>query len=266
MISREATDGDSHQARKAHSRSLETYGIEAGKNGPLIHFGPQDLAGVSTPHDDALIIRATIANYNVARVFIDTGNFVSVLYKDAFDKMQIDRQEMHPMSTALFGFSRHEVQPLGQISLLLSLGEEPLWRTRSIVFAVVDRALCLQRYTGETSPQCLPSSRVHLLSKDQVGRKKARIIQGAVQALHETPSSPIACQKEEVQVVPGRPKRVTQIASDLAPELKQSLTACLIQNNDAFAWSLQEVTGVSPDLMEHRLNVIPGSQPVRQKK
>ncbi|XP_074559869.1 uncharacterized protein LOC141815900 [Curcuma longa] len=86
MISGGSIDGDSHRARKAHSRSLETYGIEAGKNGPLIHFGPQDLTGISTPHDDALVIRATIANYNVARVFVGTGSLVNVLYKEAFDQ------------------------------------------------------------------------------------------------------------------------------------------------------------------------------------
>ncbi|XP_074556554.1 uncharacterized protein LOC141812461 [Curcuma longa] len=138
MISGGATDEDSHRARKGHSRSLEAYDIEASKNGPLIHFSPQDLSGVSTPHDDALVIRATIVNYNVSRVFVDIDSSVNVLYKDAFDKIQIDRQELHHMSTALFRFSRHEVQPLGQISLPLSLGEEPLRRTRSIIFAVVD--------------------------------------------------------------------------------------------------------------------------------
>lgn len=72
---------------------------------------------MSTPHDDVLVIQATIVNYNVVRVFVDTSNSVNVLYKDTFDRMQIDQQELQPMSTALFGFSGHEVQPLGQISL-----------------------------------------------------------------------------------------------------------------------------------------------------
>ncbi|XP_074588952.1 uncharacterized protein LOC141844874 [Curcuma longa] len=166
MIFGGSTDGDSHRTRRAHCRSLETYGVEVCKTGPLIHFGPQDLAGVSTPHDDALVIRATIANYNVGRVFVDTGSSVNVLYKEAFAQMQIDRHELHPMSTALFGFSGHEVQPLGQINLPLSLGEEPLRRTRNVTFRDSGRTFLIQRNTWKASPQRLPGCCVDLLPED----------------------------------------------------------------------------------------------------
>lgn len=53
----------------------------------LISFGPVDLEGVKTPHENALIIWTTIANYEVAWVFVDSGSFVNILFKEAFDQM-----------------------------------------------------------------------------------------------------------------------------------------------------------------------------------
>lgn len=141
MIAGGSTDGDSNRARKAHGRRLETCNIDtdrSSKTGPSISFGPEDLEGVVAPHDDALVIRATIANYDVARVFIDTGSSVNVLFKDAFDRMQMEDNELSPIATSLFGFSGHEVISIGQIRLPLSLGEEPLRRTRSTIFTIVD--------------------------------------------------------------------------------------------------------------------------------
>ncbi|XP_042386610.1 uncharacterized protein LOC121978317 [Zingiber officinale] len=42
------------------------------------------------------------------------------------------------MTTPLYGFTGNEVQPIGQIKLVISLGEEPLWRIRTTTFIVVD--------------------------------------------------------------------------------------------------------------------------------
>lgn len=48
--------------------------------GPVLRFGPQDLEGVITPHNDALVIRATVTYYEVAQVFVDSGSSVNVLF------------------------------------------------------------------------------------------------------------------------------------------------------------------------------------------
>lgn len=94
--------------------------------------------GVDTPRDDALIVQATIANYDVARLFMDTGRQINILFKYAFNQMQVNLVELQPMTTTLFGIIKHEVQPVGQISLPLSLREEPLKQTQGTVFIVVD--------------------------------------------------------------------------------------------------------------------------------
>lgn len=105
---------------------------------PIINFRSVNLERVTTPHDDTLVIWTTIANYDVARVFEDSRSSINFLFKEAFDHIQIDPTELRPLSTSLLSFARHEVQPLGQVSLPLSLGEEPLRRTRCTIFMVIE--------------------------------------------------------------------------------------------------------------------------------
>ncbi|XP_074573439.1 agglutinin-like [Curcuma longa] len=43
------------------------------------------------------------------------GSSINILYKETFSQMQIEKSELKSMSTALFGFTGHKVQPLGQV-------------------------------------------------------------------------------------------------------------------------------------------------------
>ncbi|XP_073049399.1 uncharacterized protein [Primulina eburnea] len=91
MISGGATDEGYGRARKAHGRRLENFEIYSGADlpqDPVISFGPEDLRGVVTPHNDALVVTATIVNYDVARIFIDNGSSVNVLFKSKLDQMK----------------------------------------------------------------------------------------------------------------------------------------------------------------------------------
>lgn len=81
-------DGDSNRAKKAHSRQLESFAIGTKRklvDDPVINFGLSDLEGVTIPHDDALVVQATITNYKVARVFVDLGSSVNILFKEDYD-------------------------------------------------------------------------------------------------------------------------------------------------------------------------------------
>ncbi|XP_073130434.1 uncharacterized protein [Henckelia pumila] len=90
MISRGSTDGDSNRARKSWSKR-EVLGIEARRPDPcpVITFGPEDLERVCLPHNDALLIRAQVANYDIRRVFVDSGSSVNVIFQDAFEQMDL---------------------------------------------------------------------------------------------------------------------------------------------------------------------------------
>ncbi|XP_073271557.1 uncharacterized protein [Primulina huaijiensis] len=141
MILGGITDGDSERARKAHGRRLDNFEISRGADlpqDPVISFGPEDLRGVVTPHNDALVVTATIANYDVARIFIDNGSSVNVLFKSTLDQMKVEGFEFESVSTSLYGFAEHAILPLGQMFFPLSLGHEPRRITKMTTFTVVD--------------------------------------------------------------------------------------------------------------------------------
>ncbi|XP_073049653.1 uncharacterized protein [Primulina eburnea] len=111
---KDSADGDSNRARKVHSR-YESFGVEdaARDEGPVIIFGPRDLQGVSLPHNDALVIQAKVANYDIRRVFVDSGSSVNIIFQEALDQMNLEDYQLQPVETALFGFAGHTVYPGG---------------------------------------------------------------------------------------------------------------------------------------------------------
>lgn len=95
MITSGAIDGHSNRARKACEWWLEVYRVKGEvPRGPVISFGLEDLLGVNTLHSDALVIQAIIANYLVARVFVDTGSSINIIFEEAFDWMQVGVVEL----------------------------------------------------------------------------------------------------------------------------------------------------------------------------
>lgn len=84
-----------------------------------------------------------LANYEVARIFVNSGSFVNVLFKEAMDQMELGEYKVEPVVTALFGFTGHSVNPVGMINLPLSLGEGELRKTIIVNFVVVEASISL---------------------------------------------------------------------------------------------------------------------------
>jgi hypothetical protein len=73
------------------------------------------------------------------------------------------------------------------------------------------------------------------------------------------PAEPI----EEVSVGEGK---VLQIGNCLSAEVRDSLINFLRRNIEVFAWSHEDMPGISPEKIVHVLNVDPEAKPVRQKR
>lgn len=67
MISRGSIDGDSNRMQKVRIKreSWRVNDVTHEEGGPVISFGPKDIDGVHTPHNDALVIQAKVANYEI---------------------------------------------------------------------------------------------------------------------------------------------------------------------------------------------------------
>ncbi|KAL0405434.1 UNVERIFIED_CONTAM: Retrovirus-related Pol polyprotein from transposon opus [Sesamum latifolium] len=114
--------GNSHHARKAEIRKAHG----------------EKCSGPRSAHNDALVITALLANYEVERIFIDSGSSVDILFGEAFNQMQLGDTPLEEVNTSLYGFTGEVVHPRGLISLPLTLGTCPAQRTCVLKFLVVD--------------------------------------------------------------------------------------------------------------------------------
>ena len=71
---------------------------------------------------------------------------------------------------------------------------------------------------------------------------------------------------EEVMLDESRPGRMTRMGTLASPVVRQNLASFLRMNQDVFAWNHEDMPGIDPLVIVHRLNVNPDSSPIRQKK
>ena len=71
---------------------------------------------------------------------------------------------------------------------------------------------------------------------------------------------------EEIILDKSRPGRTTRMGTLASPMIRQDLAGFLRMNQDVFAWSHEDMIGIDPSIIVHRLNVNPASSPIRQKK
>ena len=56
------------------------------------------------------------------------------------------------------------------------------------------------------------------------------------------------------------------VVKQLEKEMKEDLVECLRGNANVFAWSLDDMPGIHPDIICHKLNIFLGTKLVKQKK
>jgi len=71
---------------------------------------------------------------------------------------------------------------------------------------------------------------------------------------------------ETVELVGGRPMKVTNVGENLSPDMKKRIVEFLKRNLDVFSWSHKGMPGILENFIQHRLNVDPGKKPIQQRK
>ena len=71
---------------------------------------------------------------------------------------------------------------------------------------------------------------------------------------------------EEIILDELKPERTTRMRMLASQSIRQALASFLKMNQDVFAWSHDDMPGIDPSVIVHRLNVNPASSPIRQKK
>lgn len=183
--------------------------------------------------------------------------------------------------------------------------EEPLRRTRSTIFTVVEAPsynVILGRYVLSTFKTVISiyyqkikfsiGRQVGEVSGSQIASRKCysemvrtkykwvRTNEGIhsyrsrewaeVHMVQELPLSslknPEEVEWEDVSILLGHLDLITRVTINLDEELKKRLINYLIDHRIIFAWSPQEVRRISSKFIEHRLNIFPYAKPIKQKK
>jgi ribonuclease HI len=71
---------------------------------------------------------------------------------------------------------------------------------------------------------------------------------------------------EEVALIKGDDKKTTKIGTSMVKEIRDSIVQFLRENADVFAWSHDDMPGISTEVIVHKLNVNPSIRPVKQKR
>ena len=70
---------------------------------------------------------------------------------------------------------------------------------------------------------------------------------------------------ETVALVEDEITKTTRIGTTLSPKMRTRLIQFLKENLDVFAWSHEDMPGISPKVIQHKLNVNPERKPVQQR-
>ena len=62
---------------------------------------------------------------------------------------------------------------------------------------------------------------------------------------------------ETVALVEDKITKTTRIGTTLSPKMRTRLIQFLKENLDVFAWSHEDMPGISPKVIQHKLNVNP---------
>ena len=293
-----AGGGESSSARKAHLRSIkseEVLEVQAVSKLPrldtAITFSDSDLEGCQHPHDNPFVIRAIVANKTIHRVLVDNGSSVDIIFASAFDKMGIERERLEPVNSHLREFSGEKVLPLGSIQLVLTLGDPPYQEITTVRFLIVDAPSAYNVLLGRPSLNTIKAilSTYHMVIKfptangvgmvrgdQRVAREcySASMKQKAVDSIYvdklnmrdKVNTRPEPSEELEPIQLDDHPKHLAYVGSKLAEDLRSLLIWFLKHSKDVFVWKQEDIGGIDPAIITHKLSVSPSFKPVKQKR
>ena len=228
-----------------------------------------------------MVITLTIERFNTKRILVANGSSADIIYLPAFQQLKLDAGKLRPFDSPIISFSGDRVYPKCIVTLTVTVGTYPKQLTRQLDFLVVDCPSSynviigrptLNKWKSAMSTNCLKvkfpiENGVGKVRRDQVLAKECY---QAVLVAKENHSWMIEEKEEdkvealeEVELVEGMTTKTTRIRTTLSHEMRSMLVQFLKENLDVFAWSHEDMLGISPKVIEHKLNVNPEKKPIQ---
>ena len=187
----------------------------------------------------------------------------------------------------LVSFGGTRVLPLGAITLSVTVGDYPQQITRDVTFLVVDYSSVYNGILGRPTLNSYKAATLtyHLMIKfpteygigelreDQVATRECYIAMLEMEDHQQTmcigeqrTTAESVEELEEITLDELRLERTTRMGTLASPLIRQALAGFLKMNQDVFAWSHEDMPGIDPSVIVHRLNINSASSPIRQKK
>nr|GEX48623.1 hypothetical protein [Tanacetum cinerariifolium] len=200
-----------------------------------------------------LVIEAEMGGHVIHRMYIDGGSSMEILYEHCFNRLRPEiKSQMVLATTSMTGFSGETIWPLGQLRLLVTIGDATHSTKAWMNFMVVK----------SMSPYNVEGGIATISSTILIPTECASV-----------PTSSVTPEEERtrpanftVALHPDFPDQEVVIGGSLSDKGRTELCSVLKKNLDIFAWQPSDMTGVPRSVAEYRLNIREGYTPVRQKK
>ncbi|GAV78960.1 LOW QUALITY PROTEIN: hypothetical protein CFOL_v3_22425, partial [Cephalotus follicularis] len=126
------------EQQQQHPRSvIHTISGGVASDEEVISFSDADYEGVRLPHDDPVVVTLLVELFTMKRILVDSGSSADILYKHAFDQLNIPVDHLRPVKTPLVGVAGE--MPSSGIHCLSVVAGTSLCQTQvQMTFLVVD--------------------------------------------------------------------------------------------------------------------------------
>nr|GEU31040.1 reverse transcriptase domain-containing protein [Tanacetum cinerariifolium] len=201
-----------------------------------------------------LVIEAEIGGHMIRLMYIDGGSLMKILYEHCFNRLRPEiKSQMIPAATSLTGFSGETIWPLGQLRLLVIIGDATHSTKAWMNFMVVKS---LSPYNGIIGRPGLKA--IQAVSSTVYGMFKFPV-EGGIVTICSTVSiptkytsvitSPVIPREEKtrpanfkIALHPDFPYQEVVIGGTLSDKGRTKLCSVLRKKLDIFAWQPSDMT------------------------
>ncbi|XP_028107825.1 uncharacterized protein LOC114306742 [Camellia sinensis] len=83
----------------------------------VITFFDRDLARLQSPHNDALVVKLRVKNFDIKRILINQGSSYKIMYYETFKQLKVENIDLAPAISPLVGFDSMLEWPVSKIIL-----------------------------------------------------------------------------------------------------------------------------------------------------